>query len=170
MSIPKSSASAMIETLPPFAGSDKPGTVSWLEFQIAMENMELHNFNKKDAVIQFLNKIQEPAKLLISSKDKETSVNEIFQKLKAIFGTPKKVCAKVIRDHFKIGSVPETGMGMIFQILSKHQDLLDKTNTYLKSFKEKDIEEATTILRHHAYDLYTMLPQSIIVQTNKFLL
>ena len=61
-------------------------------------------------------------------------------------------------------------MGLIFQVLSQHQDLLNKTNTYLKSFKEKDIEEATITLRHHAYDLYTMLPQSIIIQANKFLI
>ena len=107
---------------------------------------------------------------MMSQVDKETSVHEIFQKLKAIFGTPKKVCAKVIRDHFRIGTIPETGMGLIFQVLSQHQDLLNKTNTYLKSFKEKDIEEATITLRHHAYDLYTMLPQSIIIQANKFLI
>ena len=89
MSIHKQSLSAMIETLPTFSGNDKPGTVGWLEFQIAMDQMELHNFNKTDAVIQFLNKIQEPAKILISSKDKDTSVKDIFQKLKAVYGTPK---------------------------------------------------------------------------------
>ena len=139
LSVPQRSLSAMIETIPPFSGDDSPDTVCWLDFHIAVEHMELHNFNRKDTVIQFLNKVQNPAKRIISSQDKETSVQEIFQKLKAIFGTPNKVCAKVIRDHFRIGSIPETGMGLIFQALSQHQDLLDKTNTYLKSFKEKDI-------------------------------
>ena len=150
LSVPQRSLSAMIETIPPFSGNENPNTVSWLEFHIAVENMELHNFNRKDAVIQFLNKVQDPAKLIISSQDKETSVNEIFQKLKAVFDTPKKVSSKVIQDHFSIGSIPETGMGMMFQILSKHQDLLDKTNTFLSSFKDTDIEEASIILRQNA--------------------
>ena len=60
-------------------------------------------------------------------------------------------------------------MSLIFHALSQHQDLLDKTKTYLKSFKQKDIEEATTTLRPHAYDLYSMLPSSIITQANKHL-
>ena len=170
LSVPQRSLSAIIETIPPFSGDDSPDAVSWLDFHIAVEHMELHNFNRKDSVIQFLNKIQNPARRMITTQDKETSVQEIFQKLKAIFGTPKKVRAKIIQDHFRVGSIPETGMGLIFHALSQHQDLLDKTNTYLKSFKEKDIEEATTTLRLHAYDLYTMLPPSVIIQANKFLI
>ena len=64
MTIPKRSLTVMIDTLPNFSGKDGPDTVSWLEFQIAMDQLkELHNFNKTDAVVQFLNKIHEPAKL-----------------------------------------------------------------------------------------------------------
>ena len=113
--------------------------------------------------------IQEPAKILISSKDKDTSVKDIFQKLKAVYGTPKIFLSKVIQDHFKIGSIPETGMGRIFQTLSQHQDLINKTKTFLNSFQDRDIEEATIILRQHAYDLYMMLPQTIIMMANKHL-
>ena len=71
----------------------------------------------------------------------ETSVPEIFQKLKAIFGTPRKVCDQVISEHFKIGSIPETGINMIFHALSQHQDLLNKTEAYLKAFDQKDLED-----------------------------
>ena len=77
----------MIETIPPFSGDDSPDAVSWLDFHIAVEHIELHNFNRKDSVIQFLNKIKDPAKRVITTKDKETSVQEIFNKLKAIHGT-----------------------------------------------------------------------------------
>ena len=37
MTIPTRSLTAMIDTLPPFSGQDDPDTVTWLEFQIAME-------------------------------------------------------------------------------------------------------------------------------------
>ena len=60
-------------------------------------------------------------------------------------------------------------MGRIFQTLSQHQDLIDKTKTFLNSFQDRDIEEATIILRQHAYDLYMMLPQTIIMMANKHL-
>ena len=86
-----------------------------------------------------------------------------------MYGTPKIFLSKVIQDHFKIGSIPETGMGRIFQTLSQHQDLIDKTKTFLNSFQDRDIEEATIILRQHAYDLYMMLPQTIIMMANKHL-
>ena len=55
----------------------------------------------------------------------------------------------------------------IFQTLSQHQGLLDKTNTLLYSFQEKDTVETT--IRQHAYDLYMMIPQSIINQITKHL-
>ena len=170
MTIPKRSLTVMIDTLPNFSGKDGPDTVSWLEFQIAMDQLkELHNFNKKDAVVQFLNKLHEPAKLLIVSKDTQKSVKDIFEKLKAVYGTPQKVLSRIVQDLIKIGAIPETGMGKIFQTLSQHQDLLDKTNTFLNSFQGKDTAETTIILRQHAYDLYMMLPQTIINQTNKHL-
>ena len=64
ITFPKPSLTVMIDTLPNFSGQDGPDTVSWLKFQIAMDQLkELHNFNKTDAVVQFLNKIHEPAKL-----------------------------------------------------------------------------------------------------------
>ena len=107
LSVPHRSLSAIIETIPIFSGDDSPEAVSWLDFHIAVQPLELHNFNKKDSVIQFLTKIQNPARRMITTQDKETSVPEIFQKLKAIFGTPNKVCAKVISEHFRIGSIPE---------------------------------------------------------------
>ena len=96
-------------------------------------------------------------------------MKDIFEKLKAVYGTPKQVLSRGVQDHIKIGAIPETGMGKIFQTLSQHQDLLDKTNTFLNSFQGKDTAETTIILRQHAYDLYMMLPQTIINQTNKHL-
>ena len=44
---------------------------------------------------------------------------------------------------------------------------MDKTNTLLYSFQEKDTVETT--IRQHAYDLYMMIPQSIINQVTKHL-
>ena len=156
MTIPTRSLTAMIDTLPPFSGLDNPDTVSWLEFQIAMDQLKgLHNFDKSDIVMQVLNKIQEPAKLLIASNDKQKTVKDIFEKLKSVYGNPKQVLSRVIQDHNRIGAIPEAGMSKIFQILSQHQDLLDKTNTYLNSFQTADQEETTMVLRQNAYDLYS---------------
>ena len=57
MNIPTRSLAVMIDTLPSFSGLDDPETASWLEFQIAMDQLkELHNFNKSDTVIQFFKK------------------------------------------------------------------------------------------------------------------
>ena len=135
-----------------------------------MEQLKgLHNFNKSNVVMQVLNKIQEPAKLIIASNDKQKTVKDIFEKLKSVYGNPKQVLSRVIQDHNRIGAIPEAGMSRIFQILSQHQDLLDKTNTYLNSFQTADQEETTMILRQNAYDLYMMLPQTIITQANKHL-
>ena len=58
---------------------------------------------------------------------------------------------------------------MIFDALSQQQDLLNKTETYLKAFNQKDLEEAITTLRPHAYDLYSLLSPSVITQANKHL-
>ena len=86
-----------------------------------------------------------------------------------MYGTPKQVLSRVIQDNIRIGAIPETGMSRIFQTLSQHQDLLDKTNTFLNSFQTADQAETTMVLRQNAYDLYMMLPQTIINQTNKHL-
>ena len=80
LSVPHRSLTAVIETIPIFSGDDSPGAVSWLDFHIAVQPLELHNFNKKDSVIQFLTKIQNPARRMIQTQDMETSVPEFFQK------------------------------------------------------------------------------------------
>ena len=49
------------------------------------------------------------------------------------------------------------------------QDLLNKTEAYLKSFDQKELEEAITTLRPHAYNLYSLLSPSVITQANKHL-
>ena len=167
LSVPQRQLSVVMETVPKFSGEDNPGSVSWLDFQIAVQPLQLHNFNTKDSVLQFLNKIMPPAIRVITTKDKETTVQDIFKKLKAIHGTPIKVCAWIIKQHLGFGSIPETGKGLIFHTLTQHKELIDKTDTYFDSLHQKDKEEAIQMFTPYAYSLYCLLPASICTQTNK---
>ena len=77
----------------------------------------------------------------------QTLVKEVFEKLKSLYGTPQKVLSRIIQEHQRVGAVPETGAGKIFQTLSQVQDLFDKTNTFLSSIQGKDTVETTILLR-----------------------
>ena len=51
LSVPQRQLSVIMETVPKFSGDDTPGTAPWLDFQIAVQPLQLHNFNKKDSVL-----------------------------------------------------------------------------------------------------------------------
>ena len=97
LSVPPRQLSVIMDTVPNFSGDSNQA--SWLDFQIAVQPLQLHNFNKKDSVLQFLKKIMPPAARIITTKDRETTVMDIFKKLKAIHGTPSKVCLYITEKH-----------------------------------------------------------------------
>ena len=58
----------------------------------------------------------------------------------------------------------------VFHELTKHKELIDKTEEYFDSLNAKDREKAIEILSPHAYKLYCLLPAAICTQANKQLI
>ena len=121
-----------------FSGQDEPDMASWLEFQTAMAQIkEIHNFNKADAVVRFLTKIHEPARLLILSKATQRSVKDIFKKLKSVYGTPQKFYQKLFKITTELVPFLKQVMGKYFKHFPSTRASWTKLIPYFIHFKKK---------------------------------